>query len=818
VTKCVRRFIALGIASLFLGSFAYSAPQESPKPLRRAEVLAMVAGRTLPVNIAHYVAVRGLSFRPTGAYQAQLKMAGADSSVLAALDKAKVSASPDANPDSSEIDLLKRLTNAAVFMNQKQYQKAVEELTTALTTSLAAPEAGFVMGAILRDNEDWQEAAAVYTEVLREDPDFPDTHSKLSFILHRSENNEAALREAKMALTENPDDPEAHKNAALGYMGLGKLDASVAEFQVALRLKPDYANVHYDLGLLFGQKHDLDGAIAEYQKAVALDPNNAAYRYDLGTSLGQKQEYDAAIRELREAKRLDPTRVDVRHNLAAYLEQRDMRGAVAEFRELERLAPDFELCHRCLAGALNATGDQPGAMEEYRKAAELDPTDYQIPLDLGLMLERQNKYDEALVAYRKAEDIADNAGATHIAVGRVLVAKKDYASALPELKRAAVLSPADAEAHYLLGRALAATGDRDAAMSEYQEAAAIDPKRSEAILGMAEVLEKRGDWPNAIERYRQAAAIESASNNEDHHGQSFIYKSEAQPAYGAAQLRLEEHMKSLKAAGKTQDVAELQNRIESSKAASGASVKLQEIMQEGTEALKGRRFDDAKQAYEQAIELAEKSPSTNEILITALEHLAGTYGFLGNHEMADSTLHRALTVIEKTYGSGAPRAVPTLRMLTGNAMSSKDFVAAQTYAERALELSQKDIDLNNQVYDSLRLLAGVFTTQNSYDKARPYLVRAVDIGEKLYGTHDYRGMAPLFALCDAEAHLNHPTETAECYQRLVPEMETIYGASHSALVPVLTGYAQSLKSLGRTEEAVRLERRAESIRQLGPQN
>jgi hypothetical protein len=137
---------------------------------------------------------------------------------------------------------------------------------------------------------------------------------------------------------------------------------------------------------------------------------------------------------------------------------------------------------------------------------------------------------------------------------------------------------------------------------------------------------------------------------------------------------------------------------------------------------------------------------------------------------------------------------------------------------RALELSQKDIDQNNQAYDSLRLIASVYTVQNSYGKARTYLVRAVDMGEKLYGTQDYRGMAPLYALCDAEAHLDNPTETAECYRRLLPEMESIYGASQPALVPALTRYAQSLRSLGRTEEAAKLEQRAESIRQSGPQN
>ena len=50
---------------LLFASLAYSTPQRSPKPLRPAEILALVAGRSLPVNIVHEITVRGLAFRPT---------------------------------------------------------------------------------------------------------------------------------------------------------------------------------------------------------------------------------------------------------------------------------------------------------------------------------------------------------------------------------------------------------------------------------------------------------------------------------------------------------------------------------------------------------------------------------------------------------------------------------------------------------------------------------------------------------------------------------------------------------------------------------
>jgi tetratricopeptide (TPR) repeat protein len=116
------------------------------------------------------------------------------------------------------------------------------------------------------------------------------------------------------------------------------------------------------------------------------------------------------------------------------------------------------------------------------------------------------------------------------------------------------------------------------------------------------------------------------------------------------------------------------------------------------------------------------------------------------------------------------------------------------------------------------MVANVYTVEKSYDKAQPYLLRVVDLGEKMYGTQDYRGMAALYLLCDNESHLQNANDTEACYRRLLPAMETVYGAGNPALVPALGNYAQSLRSLGRVEEAAKFEERAQSIRQSGPQN
>ena len=59
------------------------------QPLRQTELLALVAGGVLPENLVREIGTYGLAFHPDDPYRSQLKNAGADDSILKALDSAK---------------------------------------------------------------------------------------------------------------------------------------------------------------------------------------------------------------------------------------------------------------------------------------------------------------------------------------------------------------------------------------------------------------------------------------------------------------------------------------------------------------------------------------------------------------------------------------------------------------------------------------------------------------------------------------------------------------------------------------------------------
>jgi tetratricopeptide (TPR) repeat protein len=715
------------VLALSLGAVAQSAQ----KPLRASQVLALEAGGALQANVAHDVAARGLNFRADEDFVAQLKRVGADATVLAAVKAAKVSAD-DAKPDK---DLLQQLSNADVLIKEKHYYEAATELSKALKASFAGPETGFVMGELLRQQEDFRQAASVYGEVLREDPNFPEVHTKASFVLYKLADFEDALSEAKAALALNPDDAEAHKNAGMALDSEQKFDAAMAEYKEALRIKPDYGNVRFDLGLLLDHRGLYDDAISEYKKAIALDPNFVGAHTNLGVLYKERLgKIGEAIREFREAKRLMPNDPRTRQNLASALMSQSPRDAIVEWRELEKMFPGSEMCHLCLAKELAWTGDLAGAEAEYRKAEELDPSDPEPYTGLGKMRENENNYDAALEQFRVAEKLGPDEGLTHQDVGRILLAEKDVAGALAELKRAEVLSPSSWQIHELYGQALQASGQNDLAIAEFREAGALDPKQSEVILELGLALEKKGDWVSALEQDKKAVQNEFSRISKVQAGEAYRVGTDAQKQYHAAQLRFGDYVASMKAAGKSAEAAELEKRVGMLDTAGGTLEKEQAAIQSGDQAEKERRLEDAEKLYKQAVGLAEQLPPGDDNLSLALGRLGGVYGMRHNFSDAEVLFHRQLIAIEKAFGGTSPRTVDPLRNLGQIAAMTDNFAVAESYFTRALDVNLNAFGENSgQTVESLRALAGLYESRQQWDKAEPFLLRGVKASEVASG-------------------------------------------------------------------------------------
>lgn len=807
----------LGVVALMAATWAlraHVAAQQARErgPLSGSEVVALVAGNALPENIVHDVQANGLAFRPDAASQELLKKAGADTTVIAAVDAARVAVPGTAEAEAApNLELMEHIAAAGALIQEKRYEEAAEELTTAVRHSLKSTECGFVVGEAMQQEEDWGRARVVYEEVLRQDPDFPEAHGKLSFVLYKMQDAEGAGREAEAELARWKDNAEAHKNAGLALALAHKFRPALKEYDEALRIKPGYLNAWLDKALALDAMEDAAGAIAAYRKVTVLSPNNALAYYNLGVALDKSGDTEGAIRAYREAKRCDPKRFDARQNLGRLLMFTGRHhDSVAEFQELVKMYPDAEMARVGLAMALFRVWDFAGAEAEDRKAIEMDPTDAYPHVNLGDVREEQERYDEAAQEFIKAEQLDPQDEDAYRGATRVLVKKSDFANAVKQGQLAERVAPGDANIHELYAKALAGAGRLDEAIAEFRQSVSLDGKQVQVMLELADTLEKKGDWAAAEAQYKKASLADASVD----YRTKMTWSTDRNPQkeYEMAQDRLKQHLTALRAAGKGAEAEQIEAAIRNAESNAGLSEQLDAALKAGFDADQRRDWDDARRQYRHAVELAEKMRPHDVRLVAALDHLGNQY--LGSDAAeAQKDYEQELKAAEEIFGPQSGNLVGPLQSLGRNALFQKDYPTAERFYSQALDMDEKvNGEGSDKVAKSLLQATTVYFAQKDYARAEPHLLRAIRIEEGLVGADGVDTLTPRAALCTLYEQWGQAEKLAACDRRLLTVLEKQYGANSQVLVKVLVGEAKALRDTGKKTEADQVEKRVAQIR------
>ena len=791
-------------------TFSSVADETTPKPLRRAQLLALVSGNVLDTTITAEIRHRALAFSPSDAYVSLLKQAGADSKVLDAVRKAKTNSveGPTTPQDSL---LLQHLAKAGSLAKSGQNDEAAAEIAAVLAENSDSYklDAGFVAAKILIDQDRTEEAGSVLSRIASQDPTYPAVEMRLSHVAWSLEEVDECLRHARAAIAANPDDAVAHENAATALTAMHKFDAAKIEYEQSIIANPDRGLVYEKLADLLTDLGDWDAAIAQYKKALTYKPGDANLHYNLGFVYDKKHDDEAAIREYREAKRLDPQRIDARQNLAGVLMHREPAAAIAELRELAVMAPNFSLCHLCLGNAYTRLSEFDNAIKEYRLAASLDPSSPDPYLGVAHVEESQKKHDAALQDFRRAQIVDPTSSAAFEGAGRMLFEKGEYRAAAAEMERAEKLDPANWYLYNLRGLELAAAGDSLAAIAEFHQSLALDPKQVEPRLGLAAGLEKTGEWVAALTEYRRAAADEPPPVLDVPR-----FKYDSQKKYEQAQERFKAHLADLKVAGKSIQADKLEADWRAKESMADPDEKYHAALQAGQQAMKENRLDEAETFSKEAIAIAEKIQPMDGRLPEALGQLGYVYGRLADYAKASDAFHRQYALTQQIYGSESTMNTQALHNLTLLYVSEKDFPEAEKHVQTALSINEKAYgEEADAVGDVLRQVAGVYSQEKKYDKAESALQRSLHIFE--ITRDDLQLSFSLNMLCYVYDQSSQFEKSQSCHGRMVSLLEKKFGVNSVYLVQDLSAQANALRQLGRNDEAVKLEQRAKTLQLTG---
>lgn len=160
---------------------------------------------------------------------------------------------------------------AAVYYQQKKFEKAISTYKLILDIDKNDYEALFLMGSILEDSGKRQEAIEKFKETLSIKPDYPDALNSLGYVYAEEGKN---LKEAKefieKALSFDPENGAYIDSLGWVYFKMNLVDKAIENLEKASSLFSD--SVIYDhLGDSYFKKGLFDKAVSAWNKSLELD-------------------------------------------------------------------------------------------------------------------------------------------------------------------------------------------------------------------------------------------------------------------------------------------------------------------------------------------------------------------------------------------------------------------------------------------------------------------------------------------------------------------------------------------------------------------
>ena len=418
------------VCLLILGVSTSLLVAQGRRPLGPQEIVELLKGGVPAPRVVALVGQLGVDFRLTASLEKELREAGADADLMAAVRKETRKRLPE--------EAERHLALGAQHAGSGEYASAIGEFDQATKLALRWPEAylGRARAYLALQNytmaqEDLrralelsprpsdqekikEEMGRLEATLKRQRIELLARHLEQAGKMEQAADWVALEREARAALKLDSNNAEAHAWLAVALVRNGRPEDAVRESEEALRLAPDLAMAHWTRGLIIlFTAGDREEAQREFQRTVDLDPQSIrGYAY-LAMEMRTQSDLEGAIRTIRHAMELVPahtaTHTQLRYLLANFLyEKRDWDGALSELRFLTELDPRNPSNYLQICAALRNKEDVDGALAACAQALKLDSNSATALHLQALLLEKKGNLEGAVSSLRQAATLSPN--------------------------------------------------------------------------------------------------------------------------------------------------------------------------------------------------------------------------------------------------------------------------------------------------------------------------------------------------------------------------------------------------------------------------
>ena len=434
----------------------------------------------------------------------------------------------------NDVELIGLLANA--YIENEQTDEGIAKYQQGL--KLAPTDAGLRMNliAVFRNAERFEEAAAEYEILSEAQPDDFGIYRELGELYLQLEDENRAKATYQRMIDRDPDSAGTHLTLAEIYTGHEWMDDAVAAYEKAISLAPDNLDYieyfgefyfrqgnrekavetwsqmvagegaiaeNYDrLAQLLDTKYFREEAIVASRNAVELVPNEYRYRETLARRLMESKDYEGALAEYTEAAKLAPNPFFAERMTDQQIEIYRRQGVLVEkIDELEASPESFEQ-QKQLAKMYLKLGNVTNALEILIQAKGLKPDDVQVNRWLVELYTKNGRRDEAVAIYNHLVEIdAGNAREYYSDIARLHLRAMDFDVATSAAKQAVAHGPRNPEGYQLLAGIDKQRGHYEGAVDSLKQAVRLRPESTESRAELADVYQQAGDYRQAIEQY-----------------------------------------------------------------------------------------------------------------------------------------------------------------------------------------------------------------------------------------------------------------------------------------------------------------------------
>lgn len=357
------------------------------------------------------------------------------------------------------------LTSAKLYIQQKNYDKAIDALQKDVQKNPQSDEGYYLLGIVLGEKERYTEMMDAYSKSLSISNKFSENISTSKKYFWANLFNRGVGHYQRGSKTADKD------SVTLLY------DKSIEAFNSAIEIEPDSADSYKNLAFVHMSAQNYDKAISPLEKLIekedALDGYkflseilyvkgvDYKYKYDnnkvLADSLEAMKYFNRAISVAEQGRKKYPDDSDILLTLSnSYIAANKIEVAVDAFKAGVEKDPANQYYRYNYGVLLLGKNDFTGAEEQFKKALEIDPEYYNASYNLAVTYVRWGA---------NINKIADEKGDLNNKEY-----KDKYQKALPYLEKIVQNKKEDSAMWELLGKVYSVLGMQDDAVNAFKKA------------------------------------------------------------------------------------------------------------------------------------------------------------------------------------------------------------------------------------------------------------------------------------------------------------------------------------------------------------